>query len=525
LLFPHVLDQRARDHPDRVFIEDTTGRRLTYRALHDAALRWAGAYRRLGVGPGDTVVTMLPMGFEFYYSWLGLAWLGSIEVPINTDYRGTMLIHALNNSGARVILTEARFLDRFTEIVGQLDTKATLVLVDADRSVTGHSMSVMAVEEFLNDMAPAEELTGPDIWDIASILYTSGTTGPSKGVIVPWGQLHLLATLAYPMDEFGEEDCFYLPMVTYHVGAKSVPYLMALLNGRVVIRDRFSASEFLDDIARHGCTITAMVAAIAQLMSTPDPKPSDADTPLRYALMAPIPPNVDEFQRRFGIKVCTAYAMTELSPAIGSTGWNATNANHSSCGQVRTGFEVRIVDEHDMEVPIGDVGELIVRTEAPWMLNQGYFRMPDATVRAWRNGWFHTGDCFRRDANGNYYFLDRIKDAIRRRGENISSFEVEGIVNSHPDVVETAAVAVPSDLVEDEVKVVVVRRPGSGLTEEALIRYLIPIMPRFMVPRYVEFVEALPKTPTDRVQKVKLRDEGITAGTWDRERAGVEIPR
>jgi len=524
LIMPSLVAQRAREHPDRVLIEHVDGERLTYSELHGGAQRWAGAYQRLGVHAGDTVVTMSSIRFEFYFSWLGLSWLRAVETPINTDYRGPMLVHALTNSGASVVLVEARFLDRFEAVAADLDAKPTLVVLDADGSLPASSFELMTAEQFLSGGGPACDLEAPNVWDIASIVYTSGTTGPSKGVMMPWGQLHQLAVGAFPPGAFGEDDCFYLPVVTYHMGAKAMPYLMALVNGRVVIRDRFSATAFLDDIEAHRCTITVMVAAIAQLMSARDPKPDDADSPLRYALMAPVLPDVEAFCARFGLKAGTAYAMTELAPVIASDGGDVTNANHASCGRLRPGFEVRIVDEHDCEVPVGEVGELIVRSDEPWTLNAGYLGMPEATARAWRNGWFHTGDAFRRDAEGNFYFLDRIKDAIRRRGENISSFEVEGIVSSHPEVQEAAAVAVPSELNEDEVKVVVVRRPESRLSEIELIEFLVPIMPRFMVPRYVEFVPALPKTPTDRIQKVMLRKVGITPATWDRVQAGIEIP-
>jgi crotonobetaine/carnitine-CoA ligase len=197
-----------------------------------------------------------------------------------------------------------------------------------------------------------------------------------------------------------------------------------------------------------------------------------------------------------------------------------------SCGKPRPGYEARIVDEHDYEVGVGEVGELMVRTEQPWWMNAGYWNMPEKTAEAWRNGWFHTGDGFRRDEEGNYYFVDRTKDALRRRGENVSSFEVEAIVNEHPDVAETAAIAADMELGEQEIKICVIRRQGADLTPEALIEFLIPRMPRFMVPRFVEFVDEFPRTEaTMRVQKVKLRAEALNDRTWDREAAGIVVPK
>jgi crotonobetaine/carnitine-CoA ligase len=248
-------------------------------------------------------------------------------------------------------------------------------------------------------------------------------------------------------------------------------------------------------------------------------QPDDADTPLRHVMMGPVVPEVDEFRRRFGVEVGTGYGMTEIGAVFASDGLQL--ANVQSCGKLRegwAGYEVRVVDEHDQPLGPNQVGELIVRTREPWVLNRGYYGMPEATAEAFRNAWFHTGDGFRYDDDGNFYFVDRIKDAIRRRGENISSFEVEALVNQHPDVVETAAVAVPSEYLEDEVKVCVVRREGVELTHGQLIEFLEPRMPRFMVPRYVEFVAELPKTEaTMRTQKVKLRDDPLNDRTWDRE--------
>jgi crotonobetaine/carnitine-CoA ligase len=248
----------------------------------------------------------------------------------------------------------------------------------------------------------------------------------------------------------------------------------------------------------------------------------DAKNPLKRAVMLPVVPHYREFEQRFGLKLTTCYAMTEVGPPF-SANWNITDP--LSCGTLRDGYEVRIVDDHDFEVPVGEVGQLVVRHRQPWVLCQGYFDMPDRTAEAWRNGWFHTGDGFRKDAEGRYYFVDRIKDAIRRRGENISSFEVEGLVSSHAGVAECAAIPVPSEWGEDEVKVCVVPSDET-LTEEQLVRDLIPVMPRFMLPRFVELVDHLPKTDaTMRVKKHLLREKPLNDRTWDREAAGVDVPK
>jgi crotonobetaine/carnitine-CoA ligase len=262
------------------------------------------------------------------------------------------------------------------------------------------------------------------------------------------------------------------------------------------------------------------------LMAMPA-QPDDADNPLQNVSMGPLVAEVEEFKRRFGVQVSTGYGMTEIGVPMASDGWNL--ANGTSCGRVRTGYpgyEVRVVDELERPLGPGEVGELLVRTAEPFTMNAGYFNMPAATAHAWRNGWFHTGDAFKYDEDGNYYFVDRIKDAIRRRGENISSFEVEAYVSKHPAVAECAAVAVPSEHSEDEVKVVIVPAPDASFDPGELIEFLVPTMPRFMIPRYVEVVDALPKTPTMRVRKVELRAAGtVNENTWDREAAGIQLPK
>jgi crotonobetaine/carnitine-CoA ligase len=251
-----------------------------------------------------------------------------------------------------------------------------------------------------------------------------------------------------------------------------------------------------------------------------DPRDDDKMHSLKYVTLIS---DMDAARKRFNVTVNTHFGMTEAGVPFGR---NNVTDNFSSCGRVKPGYEVRLVDDLDFEVPVGEVGELIVRNAEPWTLSQGYFGKPEKTIESWRNGWLHTGDALRRDAEGNYYFVDRKRDYMRRRGENISSFEVEAIVSQHPELAEVAAIGVPSEHGEDEVKIVVVRRDGSALTHEELLYFLIPRMPRFMVPRYIEFAKTLPRTPaTQHVRKVELRVTPLNKNTWDREAAGIEIPR
>ena len=518
LVLPHLLAGRAAECPNRTFLEEVEGRSISYGDLHRDTLTWADAYRRLGVAPGDRVAVMLPTGIDAVSAWLGLAWLRAWEVPVNTAYLGRMLRYLLEHSRSKLLVVAADFLDRIGDVAGDLTHLETIVVADRDHVTSDLPFRVIGRSEFLAGATPAEDLDGPGPADIATVMYTSGTTGPSKGVLVPWAQLHATAATSIFTGDFGADDAYYMPFPLFHISGKGPVYTFALAGGRVVMRPSFNTSAFWNDIRRYRCTTTLLLGAMANFINRQPPRPDDADTPLHTVVMVPLIPELEVFKQRFGVRVSTAFNMTEISVPIHSEGW--TLADLESCGKVRPGYEVRVVDGDDEDVGPGRIGELILRSHEPWTLMAGYLDMPEATAAAWRNLWLHTGDAFRYDTDGNYYFCDRISDTIRRRGENISSAEVEVVVDEHPGVLESAAVAVPSEWGEDEVKIVVVPRAGESLEPQGLIDFLAPRLPRFMLPRYVEVVAGLPKTPTEKIRKVELRAQGITPTTWDRE-AGV----
>jgi crotonobetaine/carnitine-CoA ligase len=314
---------------------------------------------------------------------------------------------------------------------------------------------------------------------------------------------------------YQRHDAYYSPFPMNHTSGRLPVLFMAYVGGRLVMRERFSAAEFWDDVKRLSCTTTSMPGTIAGMLYAQKPQPGDRENPLRFVSMIPLIPQLDEFRRRFDVQVRTMFNQTELSSPLVSDGTNLID--NRSCGRARSGYQIRLVDEHDEEVPLGETGEMIVRSDRPWELMAGYHGRADATAEAWRNGWFHTGDLFTCDKNGNFYYVDRRKDCIRRRGENISSVELEAQVNEHPAVLESAAVGVPAELGEEEIKLVILPRPGSTIDPAELIAFLAPRIPRFMVPRYIEIVQELPRTPAmQRVQKVRLREMGVTSQTWDR---------
>jgi carnitine-CoA ligase len=356
----------------------------------------------------------------------------------------------------------------------------------------------------------------PELHDTAMLLFTSGTTGPSKAVIVPWAAAHGYWSWV-PDDTLAPGEALYAPMTMFHISGLGALQFAAWRGGRLVTRDRFSATSFWPDVRATGAAVAGIVGPMSSLLASAPERPDDADNPLRSMILGPMIPEMAAFERRFGVRVATCYGMTEVPPVI-VTGWD--HGPWETCGRVLDGYpwaEARIVDEHDRPLPDGSVGELVVRTGVPWTLNGGYYNQPDATVEAWRNGWFHTGDAFRRDEAGWYYFVDRMKDTIRRRGENISSFEVESFALDFPGVAGCAAFGVPDELGGDEVMIAVEVQPGATVDPAALGAFLAERMPKYMTPRYVEVIDEIPRNTTSlRVQKFVLRDRGVTPATWDR---------
>lgn len=514
---PGIIARRAAELPDRVYLTDiSAGASLTFGECHDRFLTWADALRRAAVAPGDRVGVMLPNSFDAVSAWLGTAWIRGYEVALNTAFRGELLKYFLTYTGISLAIVAERFLDRFAEVANEAPALRTIVVPDArEQPPSVGNARMLTGADFLGSARRATDLAAPEPHDIMSIAYTSGTTGPSKGVVLPWGMLSLGVVL---LDDLGPDDALYSPFPMFHMSGKGGIAQAAYMNGRNVFRQSFDTGSFWTDIDAHHCTFTLLVPAMAHWLLAQPPSKDDRGHALRKALCTPIVP---AFAERFGVSLRTHYGMTEVGNVMSR---REIIDPSPSCGRPVPGYEVRLVDEHDYEVPTGEVGELVVRTGEPWSICLGYWNLPERTAEAWRNGWFHTGDAMRRDADGNYFFVDRMKDALRRRGENISSFEIEALVGRHPDVAECAAIGVDAELGEQEIKICVVLRPGAELTPPALIEFVIPRMPRYMVPRFIEFVAALPRTEaTLRVQKVKLRQRPLNENTWDREAAGMNL--
>ncbi|CAB4767053.1 unannotated protein [freshwater metagenome] len=516
-LAPHAVARWAAERPDALAVERIEGGVRTYAEMLASSQTWASAFAAQGVTAGAHVATMLPNGFEALDAWLSLGWLRAVEVPLNTAYLGRMLHYALLTADVTMLMVGAEFVERLEPLLDELPLLRHVIVVGGPVPTwLAHAVpSACTLDEHLDGHVP-REFDGPRYRDIEAIIYTSGTTGPSKGVLVPWASAYQMFSWV-PADTLAPGESIYCAFQPFHIAGKSV-YNSAFVRGaRLVLRDKFSATNFLDDVRRFDCVAASVVGPMTALLHAQPRRADDADNPLRSVLLGPMIPEMEDFEKRYGVRVATCYGMTEIGSPV------ATTFDHGpwqTCGRARTDYpwtEIRLVDEFDEEVPVGQTGEMIVRSE-PWALNAGYYNMPDKTAEAWRNGWFHTGDAFRCDAEGNYYFVDRMKDSIRRRGENISSFEVENAVLEHPDVVDVSAIGVAATHGEDEVMVIVVARDPASFDPLALVEWLDERMPRFMVPRYIDLVDDLPRNETSmRVKKMELRQQGVTSRTWDRE--------
>jgi crotonobetaine/carnitine-CoA ligase len=518
--FPAILSRMAQSDPDRPFARTLSGEALDWRGLSVAVDNWADRFVSLGVRKGDVVTTILDSSLESLSIWLGLVSIGAVDATINSEFRGRILAYAVNTCAPSLIVVDQSYLPHLEAISGELENGAKVLVIGDDPAPQGSDFSdIVNIGSLSTECgAAAAHRISPQWHDIACVTFTSGTTGPSKAVRIPWGQLNAINLGTFPFEDLDATDVFYCFTAHAHFGSKSIPYLAAMTGGQVVIRPRFSLNSFWEDIGRFGITTASLVGTMADmLMQSPDSPPQD--TSLRNMFMAPLGPSYRQFAERFDLRICTVYNSTENGVPIWS-GWNPSN--DKTVGRLRQGypgFEVRLVDEHDFEVPDGTPGECVVRSSVPWTMNAGYLNNPEATAAAWRNGWFHTGDALMRSADGGYTFVDRLKDVIRRRGENISSFEVEADVKLNPQVAECAAVAVPAETSEDEILLFFTARPGSSLAAEELSADLEMRMTRFMVPRYVERIDAFPKTEaTERIIKGKLRERGLGPQTWDRAR-------
>jgi crotonobetaine/carnitine-CoA ligase len=514
-----VLQDAMEQRPEHVALMDGHGH-LNYAQLWDAARTIASGYHHLGIARQEPVLLMLDNHIDSALAWTGLSFNASMETLVNTAYKGRFLNHLIRDSGARFAVVEEQYLPQVLEAADGILDGIVVRPTKGDDPAPYHERSTRVIP--FADLS-AHGQRGPELvepWDLLAILYTSGTTGISKGALLPHAA-------AYTTAEFtgrqGPEDIRYVVAPQFHVAGQWGGVYRALIPGSTAyVASGFHVTTIWDEVRSIGATTTQLVGTMPEFLLRQPTRPDDADNPLREVYMTPVTTDLATFRSRFGVEVVTGFGSTEGGTFL--TDLDADNVAPRRCGREHPDVEVRLVDEHDREVEIGEVGEAVVRTKLPWTVMVGWNGLPEKTVEAWRNGWLHSGDALRKDEDGIYYFVDRVDDAIRRRGENVSSYEVEVEVAGHPEVREAIAIAVESEYSEDEIKIMVIREDGSELGEEDLVRYLADRMPYFMVPRFIEYVDDFPRTPTQKVKKAELRAGGI-GKAWDREQAGITVTR
>jgi carnitine-CoA ligase len=497
-------------------------RTLTYSELDWETDRFAAGLAESGVKRGDRVAALLQNRPEFPLLWFALAKLGAVLVPLNTALKGDLLRYELDDCQAQAIVIEASLLPAYEAVRGSLQMWREWVTQDPE---VGESVpSGMHPWSSLHSSQSPPSVEPPRPWDPASILYTSGTTGPPKGAVIPHEKYLTTPREISLRSELEPQSVLFTGLPLFHCNAQEMTTLTALLNDlTAAYEERFHASTYWETAAKNGATHVSLLISMVNVLYKQPPKASDAGHGVRIALTAGATKEVwPKFEARFGLRLIELYGMTECGC---TTLMNPAGAVRVGSVGTPLGFvEAEIVDDHDEPVPTGTSGELLVRPREPYTMFLEYYRKPEKTVEAWRNLWFHTGDLMKRDGDGYYYFLDRKKDVIRRRGENLAPYDVETVLNQHPAVFESVVVGVPAELGEEDVKAFVQLRSGAELSPEDLFRFAADRLPFFMVPRYVEFIAEIPKTANQKAQRYLLKGK-LSGRESDREKLGISVKR
>ncbi|WP_206428465.1 AMP-binding protein [Mycolicibacterium stellerae] len=523
-----LLRQRADDVGDQMFL-DFSGEQFTYRQIWDRAAGYAAGLNKAGLQPDQTVVTMLDNNVDAAALWFAANLLGGIWVPVNTALKGSFLAHVVSDSDTRIVVCEADFLDRIRGEVASLPMLERILVRGLRESDRIGAVTVEPLADYLlepDETAHVERSSR----DTALIIYTGGTTGPSKGCVISNGYVFSSARGFIEQCGRAAEELNWSPLPIYHFNLVSGTILgTMMLRSSAAIAGRFSVSGFWPEMRRTGATVVNLLGSMGSLIARMDDTPAltECHGQIRVVHGAPFPAELQQIWRsRFGVQLVggNTYGLTEAFPLTTLLAGSPSPPGSSGKANIEN-FDVRIFDDNDREVRVGEVGEVVCRPRRPGVMFDGYWRRPEAFVAAMNNMWFHSGDLGRFDADGFFYFADRKKDYLRRRGENISSQEVEQVILGHPAIAEVAVHAVKSEITEDDLKVTAVLKPDGRLSEGEMFEWLKDRMPYFALPRYIEFRDALPVSAVGRVHKYQLRDDGCTPTTWDREKANVTWDR
>lgn len=525
---PSELARRVASTPDSPFISFDDGPTFTFSDIDQRARRLAARLSKFGIGQEKRVLLMVPNQIEFIDGWFALNLLGISDVDLNTAYRQAPLVHALNLSQAQTLLLTASMLPRITEVEAELSYLKNVIVLDDDEIPAATSPRALAVLRN-RDMPFEEDIVLPPVphYAEASVIFTSGTTGPAKGVMMPQALGVVIAKEAIAALRMSTADICLCVHPLYHMGAKFGAVLATLITGsQIVVDHRFNAENWLQRVRTTGSTISTAHGPMIEMIHSQPCRPDDADNPLRALSCCPLPKAIAEsFQSRFALKGIEVWGMTEVSCAS----WMDLDEplRAGSAGRPVPGlFDIRVVDpETDAEQPPGVVGEIVVRPLVPWVTSAGYLNMPEKTAQSWRNLWLHSGDAGYIDQEGYLYMVDRLGDRIRRRAENISSYDIETAALKFEAVIECAAVGVPSEFAsDDDIKIYLVT-DGRPLNWADIFTHMVHQLPHYMVPRYYQLLDALPRTPAaNKVQKARLRTKQFENGeVWDYRAAGLSI--
>lgn len=522
----YLLNDRAARYPDKVF-GYVTGEKITYRQLAKRVNRVASALLALGIRKGDNVSIMMSNCPEYIYTWFALGKIGAVEAVINTAFKGDTLEYFLNYGGAELVVIDEDLVDRVHRIEGSLKRLKKLVIrtVPTEGKLAKSRFETIPYESLLSHSADEPTCSKPRYTDPVAIMYTSGTTGASKGVVYSHNYCYVNGANYIKSLGLTPKDRLYNCMPLFHMNAQFLTIMATLILGATcALVEKFSLSRFWAQIREYDATVFNFLGPMITLLWNQPQRDDDALVPARIALGVPVPSDLERpFEKRFGLKLIQAFGATETGLVVTTPLYEETPVG--SCGKPLPGYDVRIFDEDDNEVPSGVRGEFVFRPLEPFTMMSGYYQKPEATVEVTRNLWYHYGDYGRRDENGFLYFIDRKKECMRRRGENVSASEVESVVNRYPGVLESAASGVWSEMGEEDIKISIILKEGASIDPLELLRFCEEGMPWFAVPRYVEFRDDFPRTPTGKVAKYRLKEEGIHLQLWDREAVGYQVKK
>lgn len=510
------LEEKAQKNCDRTFVR-FRGREVSYLELNERASILARGFLDLGLKKGDHVAFLMPNHPDFLSAWFALAKIGAVLVAVNTQLKGPGLRYILDQSDSRALLLSSQFYPQIEPFERELKNLRTLILW-GDELSGSPSRNALHFSKLLQGRPASEQVRAEvDGSDPLIITYTSGTTGMPKGVVNSHnayiqGGIDLASICA-----FQARDRIYTFLPLFHANPQVYCVMGALAaDASLILTERFSATKFWDEVRENQATLFSYVGTVLSILLKQPPGSRDSENPARACFGGGAPRDVfGAFMERFKVDVLELYGMSETGA------FNTINhpgrIHVGSVGTHRPGFEVRIFDEKDREVPPQTTGEFVIRPLKPYIMFEGYYRKPEETLESYRNLWFHTGDLGWKDGEGFFYFVGRKKENIRRGGENITPYEIESVINAHPQVLESAVVGIPSEVMGEEIKACVVPRPGKSLTPESLLQWCLDRLAEFMIPRYIEILDHLPKTGSEKVQRFLLK-EGGTAGAWDRKK-------